>query len=488
MEESKVSFNKKGLTKKSQDIATWYNEVVVKAKLADYSEVKGSMVIRPNGYALWEKTQMILDQKFKQDGVKNCYFPLLIPYYLLKKEKEHLQGFSPELAVVTHAGGSELPEPYVIRPTSETIMYKTFAEWVQSHRDLPLKINQWCNVVRWEKRTYPFLRTTEFLWQEGHTVHQTEPEAIEMAIRALWWYNDFYRDYFAIAPYLGIKSDQERFAGAKTTYSVELVIPNGRSLQGATAHNLGDNFSKAFDIAFLDNQGKKQRPFQTSWGLSTRSIGGLILVHGDDSGLILPPKVADPQLVVMVVSNKNGDKLEKIIEEAERIIDGLKNEGWRVVLDKEVKNSLGYRINEWELQGVPLRLEIGATELEEKKVKFVRRDNFFKGFISFSGLKKEVKIILDSIQDGLLSRSEKIKKDLTVEADNYQEFKEIVKNKKMFIRAFWCEHKECEEAIKQETKLTTRVLELERINDNLNGKCVYCGQPAKRKWLFAQSY
>ncbi len=483
----KNDFSKNRLTKKSDNLSKWYHEVVNLADLATTSEVKGSMIIKANGYALWEKVQQILDVKFKEDGVKNYYFPLLIPYHLLKKEKEHLEGFSPELAVVTYAGGEKLKEPYVLRPTSETIMYRTFSDWIQSYRDLPLKINQWCNVIRWEKRTYPFLRTTEFLWQEGHTVHQTEKEAVDMALKALKWYQWFYEEYFALSPYLGLKSEQEKFAGAKTTYGIELVIPNGKSLQAATTHNLGDNFSKVFEITFLNNQRKKCYPFQTSWGLSTRSIGGLILIHGDDAGLILPPQVADPQVVILTVKGKNKSQNNKIQAQAEKIYSSLKENQFRVILDDDSKLSLGYRINEWEIKGVPLRIEIGEKEVQENKVKFARRDNFEKSFIPEHKIIETTRETLAAIQKNLLSQSKKIKKDLTVNVDNYEDFKKQAQAKK-FIRAFWCGNKNCEEKIKEETKLTTRVLEMDRLNKKESGPCVYCGKKAQQKWLFAQSY
>jgi prolyl-tRNA synthetase len=485
--EQKQNFSKNRLSKKSDNLSKWYNEVVFLADLATTSEVKGSMIIKANGYALWEKVQQILDAKFKEDGVKNYYFPLLIPYHLLKKEKEHLKGFSPELAVVTHAGGEQLTEPYVLRPTSETIMYRTFSDWIQSYRDLPLKINQWCNVIRWEKRTYPFLRTTEFLWQEGHTVHQTEKEAIEMALKALKWYQWFYEEYFALSPYIGIKSEQEKFAGAKTTYGVELVIPNGKSLQAATSHNLGDNFSKVFKITFLNDQRKECYPYQTSWGLSTRSIGGLILIHGDDAGLIIPPRVADPQVVILTVKGKNENQNKKIQAQAEKIYSSLKENQFKVILDDDNKSSLGYRINEWEIKGVPLRIEIGENEVKANKVKFARRDNFEKIFVNDDKINSTTKEILTAIQKNLFIQSKKIKQDLTVEVDNYQDFKKQAQAKK-FIRAFWCEDKNCEEKIKEETKMTTRVLEIDRLNKKDSGQCVYCGKKARQKWLFAQSY
>lgn len=480
-------FEKRNLTKKSENLSQWYNEIVYAADLAGRSEVKGAMIIKANGYALWEKVHDILDLKFKEDGVKNYYFPLLIPYHLLKKEKQHLEGFSPELAVVTHAGGEKLTEPYVLRPTSETIMYQTFADWIQSYRDLPFKINQWCNVVRWEKRSYPFLRTTEFLWQEGHTVHEKEEEAIEMTLKALKWYQDFYENYFAISPYVGIKSEREKFAGAKTTYSIEIVIPNGKSLQAATSHNLSDNFSKVFNISFLNDKKEKCYPYQTSWGLSTRSLGGLILVHGDDSGLIIPPQVADPQIVILPISHKDKKEEVKINKKAKEVFEKLRKKGFRVILDKDLNSSLGYRINEWEIRGVPLRLEIGGKEVQEKKIKMVRRDNFSKEMVKEEELVKSIKIILKEIQDNLLACSKKIKKDLTVDVDNYQDFKKYSKKKK-FIRAFWCGDEKCEEKIKEETKLTTRVLEIGKQKNNSMGKCVYCGKKAKNKWIFAQSY
>lgn len=480
-------YQKRGVVKKSKDIAKWYNNVVMRSGLAEYSEVKGCMIIKANGYALWENIQNIFNAWFKGDGIKNYYFPLLIPYKLLKKEKEHLKGFSPELAIVTHAGGEKLKEPYVIRPTSETIMYKTFADWIHSYRELPFKVNQWCNVMRWEKRTYPFLRTTEFLWQEGHTVHQTEKAAVAMAMKALKWYQQFYEEYFAISPYVGVKSEQEKFAGAKTTYSTELVIPNGKALQGATAHNLSDNFSKVFNITFTDKNGDKQYGLQTSWGISTRAIGGLVLVHGDDNGLIIPPKVASTQVVVIVVANSSS-KAQKIQKYVQTIANDLKNNNIEAEIDTDYNHSLGYRINEWEIQGVPLRLEIGEKEIKNKNIKFVRRDTFEKGYIKDGNAVVKTKKILDEIQSNLFNRSKKIQEELTHKVDTYKEFKDIVKDKKFFIKALWCENKTCEENIKNETKLSTRVLELNEINKNHKGKCIYCGKGAQHMWLFAQSY
>lgn len=485
---SKV-FEKKGLTKKSENISEWYQDVVQKAGLADYGDVKGTMIIKPHGYAIWEKVQSVLDGWFKAGGVKNVYFPLFIPISLLQKEKEHLEGFSPELAVVEYAGGEKLAEPLVIRPTSETIMYKTFVDWIESYRDLPLKVNQWCNVVRWEKRTYPFLRTSEFLWQEGHTVHRTEEEAEEMTMQALEWYRKFYEDYFAISVYAGLKSRGETFAGAKRTYAIELVMPDGKALQAATSHNLSDNFSKVFGIEFLDEEGKKVNPFQTSWGLSTRSIGGLILTHGDDSGLILPPQVSDTQVVILPIAGKDENLKNTISRYAQSVLESLEEKGIRAVIDEDYKSSLGFRINEWELKGIPLRLEIGGKEIESQQVQAVRRDTFEKFMLDKDGLGDKVQELLVKIQDDLYAKSEKMKKDLTKEAFEFQEFKRLLAESKVFVRVPWCEDLECEKDIKNETKATPRVLELDEINNEYHDlKCFHCGKNVRRKWLFAQSY
>lgn len=482
------SFSKKGLTKKSENISEWYQDVVTKANLADYSDVKGSIIIKPNAYAIWEKVQSVLDGWFKESGVRNAYFPLFIPYSLINKEKEHMKGFSPELAVVETAGGEKLAEPLVVRPTSETIMYKTFADWIQSYRDLPLKINQWCNVVRWEKRTYPFLRTSEFLWQEGHTVHVKFEEAEAQALQALSWYKAFYEDYFAISVYAGLKSKGETFAGADHTYSIELVMPDGKALQAATSHHLGDNFAKAFNIQYLDDNSQSVHPFQTSWGLSTRSIGGLILTHGDDSGLVLPPLVAPYQAVVVPVNNKDEAIQAECLKAAQKVTEDLKRLGVRVMLDDDFKGSLGFRINKWELEGVPLRLEIGGRELEDKSVQAVRRDNFAKSKVGMKELSHGVPELLMAIQKSLHEKSKEAKLALTHEATTFEEFKAILSEKKAFVRVPWCEEKSCEDAIKEATKATPRVLEMDLISEKVAGKCFHCDNPAARKWLFAQSY
>lgn len=481
-------FEKKGLTKKSENISDWYHDVVLRAELAEYSDVKGCMIIRPNGYAIWEKTQAVLDGWFKEYGVQNAYFPLFVPMALFEKEKKHVEGFSPELAVVTHGGGEELAEPIAIRPTSETVITQKFADWIQSHRDLPLKLNQWCNVVRWEKRTYPFLRTSEFLWQEGHTVHKDKEDAMAMVTQALEWYKKFYEEYAGISLYYGMKSENEKFAGADVTYSIELVMPDGKALQAATSHYLGQNFAKGFDVSFLDEKGEKQFVHQTSWGLSTRSIGGLILTHGDDSGMVIPPKLAFAPVVILPINNRDEALQQKCLEVANQVAAELKEKGVRAIVDSDFKSSLGAKINNWELKGVPLRLEIGAKELEAGLVQFARRDNFEKGKVSLADAATETVKLLDVIQDSLRQKSEELKKALTAETDNWEEFQKILAEKRSFVRVPWCESVSCEEAVKAEAKATPRVIEMDLIDVRGEHKCFHCGKDASRRWLFAQSY
>ncbi len=482
------SFDKKGLTKKSDNISDWYHDVVLRAGLAEYSDIKGCMIIKPHGYAIWEKTQAVLDLWFKEYGVQNVYFPIFIPMNLFQKEKEHVEGFSPELAIVTHAGGEELAESIAVRPTSETVITKKFADWIQSHRDLPMKLNQWCNVVRWEKRTYPFLRTSEFLWQEGHTVHADKEDAMRMVMVALDWYTKFYKEYFAIAPYVGFKSSSEKFAGADVTYSIEIVVPDGKALQAATSHYLGENFTKAFGVQYLDESGNKLFAHQTSWGLSTRAIGGLIFSHGDDSGLVLPPQIAPQQVVLIGIGGKEEKDQREISDYVAELNNVLKTHGIRSVPDADFRKTLGFRINDWELKGIPLRIEVGKKELESKTVTIVRRDNFIKQTVGIDKLVSEVSDLLKKIQQELYDKSEKIRNDLTIEVSDYNEFKNTLLDKKMFIRAPWCEEPTCEAIIKEETKATTRCLELDRVNEDAEFKCVRCGNKARRKWLFAQSY
>jgi len=472
---------KKHLPKRSEDFSEWYNRVVLFSELADYGPAKGTMIFRPYGYGIWEEIQKAMDKEIKARGVQNAYFPLFIPESLLKKEKEHVEGFSPELAVVTIGGGEELKEKLIVRPTSETIMYEAYARWVQSWRDLPLLINQWNNVVRWEKRTYLFLRTSEFLWQEGHTAHATHEEAWEMVEWAIQMYAKIYRDYFAMPGYIGRKSESEKFAGADTTLTYEALMPEGKALQSCTSHDLGQNFARAFGIKFLDKEGKSQYVFQTSWGFSTRSIGGLVMLHGDDGGLRLPPRLAPIQVVIIPV------KVEPaLIKEAKRFEKELIEEGVRVKCDDREGESLGFRINKWELKGVPIRVEIGGEEIKKKELTFVRRDTGEKQKVKAKEGAKSIVKLLDQIQKKMLTEAEAALKKNTQNAASYEEFKTIMEKEKGFIRAFWCEDKACEAKIKEETKATTRCLPLDAKKEK--GKCVYCGKTASYQWLFAQAY
>ena len=481
---SMKKFEKKEIYKKSKDISRWYTDVVLKSELADYGPARGTMVIRPYGFAIWERVQEIFNKMMKDYGVENAYFPLFIPYSLLEKEKEHVKGFSPELAVVTHGGGKKLKEPLVVRPTSETIMYEMYSKWIHSWRDLPVLINQWNNVVRWEMRTYLFLRTTEFLWQEGHTAHKTEEKAMEMVLKALNWYREIYEKYFAMPVLYGAKSEAERFAGAKATYAIEALMPDGKALQVATSHNLGQNFSKVFDISFQDKNGKNQYVWQTSWGLTTRALGGLFLVHGDDNGLVLPPKIAPIQVVIVPIY-KDANK-KRVLKYAEKIEEKLQSE-LRVKLDKREEYTPGYKFNEWELKGVPLRLEIGEKELVESKVKAVKRvDMVGQIVLGIDDLVTQVRKLLDGIQISLFKRAEKFLKENTYKTDSYDEFKKIMGTKKGFIKALWCGNPDCETKIKEETKATTRALPFDERDKK--GKCIYCKKEAIGQWIFAQAY
>ncbi len=476
-----MSLEKKQLTKKSKDISRWYLDLMELAELADYAPVKGTIVFRPYSYAIWERMQQIFDAWIKKDGVKNAYFPLFIPYSLLQKEKQHIQGFSPELAIVTIGGGEELAEKLVVRPTSETIMYSIFAKWLKSYQDLPLKINQWCSVIRWEKRTYPFLRTMEFLWQEGHTAHLEKDQAEEMTLKALHWYERLYKDYYALHPLIGMKSQSEKFAGALRTYSIETLIENGKALQAATSHNLGQNFSKAFQIRVLDRKNTLQYVWQTSWGLSTRSLGALFLGHGDDYGLILPPKIAPIQIIILPIEKK-----EKLIKKAEEIKEKLKKT-YRIQIDTNFNKGLGWRRNHWEIKGVPLRLEIGEKELEEKFLTVVNRLTLKKTKEKESTIYDAIGEILEQTQQDLYEKSRRKTEDLIVQIADKQEFLQALKEKKL-VRAHWCEDPACEKQIKEETKATTRVIELDQIKKKSSRSCFFCGKKAERLWVIGRAY
>lgn len=476
-----MEFKKHGLTPKTVDISDWYNKVVTLSELADYGPVKGTMIFRPYGYRIWELVQEFMDLEIKSKGIENAYFPLLIPESLLNKEKDHVEGFSPELAVVTIGGGEQLSEPVVVRPTSETVMYEAYARWIQSWRDLPILINQWNNVVRWERRTYLFLRTSEFLWQEGHTAHVSHEEALEYVRWAMAMYAKTYRELFALPGIVGWKSQSEKFAGAVDSITFESLMPGGKALQSCTSHDLGQNFSEAFNISFLDKEGQKQFAWQTSWGFSTRSLGGLILSHGDDQGLVLPPKLAPYQAVILPVKQD-----PMVLEYANKLMDRLMAVGVRVKLDAREDESMGYRINKWELKGVPVRIEIGPKEVEEETITAVRRDVKGKLSIKLSEIESKIVNQLDEIQLSMLQTTERYLSENTHEVSNYDDFKKIMENDRGFLVAHWCEDSRCEAKIKEETKATTRCLPLD--SESEKGTCIYCGQPATHRWYFAISY
>ncbi|MEN9558183.1 MAG: prolyl-tRNA synthetase [Candidatus Parcubacteria bacterium] len=469
----------KQLPKKSEDLSAWYNALVLQAELADYGPAKGTMIFRPYGYAIWEAIQRELDKEIKLHGVENAYFPMFIPENLLHKEKEHVKGFSPELAVVTIGGGETLQEPLIVRPTSETIMYDTFSRWIQSWRDLPLQINQWNNVVRWEKRTYLFLRTTEFLWQEGHTAHATHEEALAMVNWAMETYTKLYRDLFALPGYVGRKSESEKFAGADMTLTYETMMPEGKALQSCTSHDLGQNFAKSFDIQFQAKDGSRQYAWQTSWGLSTRSIGGLIMAHGDDKGLRLPPKLAPIQIVILPVRAEDGN-----IAACKTIAENLEKAGYRIKLDSEDGQTIGWKINKWELKGVPLRVEIGNKEIEAGVMTIVRRDTDEKMRVRIDEAAQKIGELLEDIQNNLFAQAEALLKNSTHEVTDWEDFKKRMLVEKGFLKSFWCGRADCEAQIKEQTKATTRCL----AEEGVKGKCIFCGEEASEKWYFAQAY
>ena len=443
------------LTPMTDDFNEWYTDIIQQAQLADYSPVKGSMVIRPYGYSIWESVQSYLDKKFKNTGHQNAYFPLFIPNSFIQKEAEHVEGFSPELAMVTHAGGKELEEPLVVRPTSETIINHMFAKWIKSHRDLPMLINQWANVVRWEMRTRLFLRTSEFLWQEGHTAHATEAEATEEALRMLDIYAEFAENAAAVSVVKGIKSANERFAGATRTYSIEAMMKDMKALQAGTSHELGQNFSKAFDIQFSDEENNLKYPYQTSWGVSTRLIGMIIMAHGDDKGLNLPPKLAPYQVVIIpIIPNEESSSL--VLETTRKIVNQINGE-FRVHIDDRDNISPGFKFNEWELKGVPLRIEIGPRDIENNTVVFSRRDGVQGKFnVPISDITTTVSENLDDIHNKLLEASRIFREDNTKHVENYEELISKLKSEPGFVTCYWDENSEDEDKVKQETKATLR--------------------------------
>ena len=475
----------KEITKQSVDFGRWYIDVVRRAELADYSPVKGCMVIRPYGYAIWELMQQSLDKRFKATGHVNAYFPLFIPESLLMKESEHVEGFAPQVAWVTQGGTEVLEERLVVRPTSETIIGTMYAKWVQSWRDLPILINQWANVVRWEKVTRLFLRTTEFLWQEGHTAHETAEEAEEETRKMLGVYKDFAETELAMPVMDGQKTESEKFAGAVRTYSIEGLMRDGRALQAGTSHNLGQNFAKSYEIKFQARDKSVQYAWTTSWGVSTRMIGGVIMTHGDDGGLILPPRIAPYQVVIIPIPR--GNWKETILPKAQEIRDQLVARGIRVMLDDRDSQTPGWKYNEWEMRGVPLRMEIGPKDLEKSTVVVARRDTREKSFIPMDGLAAKIEEMLATIQQALFDRAIQFRTEHTSETDSYDEFKQIMDGRPGFVISPWCGSAQCEADIKAETQATIRNIPF--TSKPASGRaCLKCGKPATSLAWFAKSY
>ena len=472
------------ITPMSKDFNEWYTDIIQQAQLADYSPVKGTMVIRPYGYSLWEGVQAYLDKKFKETGHENAYFPLFIPNSFIQKEAEHVEGFSPELATVTHAGGKELEEPLVVRPTSETIINHMFAKWIKSHRDLPMLINQWANVVRWEMRTRLFLRTSEFLWQEGHTAHKTQEEATSEALQMLDIYAEFAENAAGVSVVKGIKSANERFAGATTTYSIEAMMKDKKALQAGTSHELGQNFSKAFEIQYSDENNELQHPFQTSWGVSTRLIGMIIMAHGDDKGLQLPPKLAPTQSVLIPII-PNEDSKSVVLETVNKLHEELR-ESYRMKIDDRDNISPGFKFNEWELKGVPLRIEIGPKDIEKNSVVFSRRDGVDgKNSISINEVSQKLKDNLDDIQSNLLETSKNFRKDNTIHVDSKAELIDTLNSTPGFVTCYWDENTSDEIEIKDLTKATLRCYLLD--NEG-SAKAVNNESVEGKKAIFSKAY
>lgn len=473
------------ITDQDDNFSQWYNQVVRKAELADYAPVRGCMIIRPYGYAIWENIQRFMDARFKETGVLNAYFPLLIPRSFIEKEAEHIEGFAPELAWVTRGGGEELEEPLAIRPTSETIIGDSFARWVQSYRDLPILINQWNNVMRWERRTILFLRTAEFLWQEGHTAHRTIEEAEERTLMMLEVYRAFAEEDAAMPVVMGRKSENEKFAGALRTYAIEALMRDGKALQAGTSHNLGTNFARSFDIQYLDADGQRKYCATTSWGASTRLIGGIIMVHGDNAGLILPPRLAPYQVVIVPIWRKDAEKtaVTEMVERVEKMLKGKV----RVKLDMS-ENTPGWKFNEWELRGVPVRMEIGPRDVQNESVVLVRRDNRVKETVAINALETRLPILLEEVQQALFQRAKAFRDQNTHSTDSYEEFKQLIAEKRGFVRVKWAEDDAAEVTIKEETKATLRVIPFDQPEGGVQGKCFYTGKPATCEAIFARAY
>jgi prolyl-tRNA synthetase len=486
------------VTPRSKDFSEWYQDIVLQAKLADHSPVRGCMVIRPNGYAIWETIQKELGARIKKTGARNAYFPIFIPESFLKKEAEHVEGFAPQCAVVTYAGGKELDEKLVIRPTSETIINNMFAKWIQSYRDLPMMVNQWANVVRWEMRTRLFLRTTEFLWQEGHTCHATHDEAEEETRKILKMYQEFAEEIMAMPVLIGIKSDSEKFAGALRTYSIEAMMQDKKALQAGTSHNLSTNFAKAFDTVFLDKDSKQKHVHQTSWGVSTRLIGGLIMTHSDDKGLVLPPRLASTHVVIIPIIN-NADSKAKVLAAAKDLAEKISQAGQQtklpydvqVHIDEDETKQFGWKLHEHELLGIPVRVELGPKDLEKNQVVISRRDAEKKEFVPIASAAARIAEMLNLMQSELLSKAKKFRDDNTHKVASYSDFKKQIEDQGGFYVTAWCQSSECEEKVKEETKATIRGLQMDDRFEPIKEKapCMVCSQTKDNvRVVYARSY
>src|SRR5438552_13703159 len=491
----------KALPKRSENYSEWYNEIVKRADLAENSAVRGCMVIKPYGYAIWEKMQSALDDMFKATGHVNAYFPLFVPKSFLEKEEEHAEGFAKECAVVTHyrlkadpaANGklivdpeAKLEEELIIRPTSEAIIWNTYKDWIQSYRDLPILVNQWANVVRWEMRTRLFLRTAEFLWQEGHTAHATKQEAVDETIKMLDVYATFAEEYMALPVVRGLKTESEKFAGAEDTYCIEALMQDGKALQAGTSHFLGQNFAKAFDVKFLNKENQREYVWATSWGASTRLIGALVMAHSDDDGLILPPKIAPLQVVIIPISSKDAETQKKINEKAQQLIKELKAVNVSVKYDDNDNNRPGWKFAEYEMKGVPVRIALGARDMENNVAEVVRRDTKEKRSISLDGLTDYILTLLADIQEAMFNKAKSYQVAHTTRVDEWKEFERILDEKAGFISAHWDGTRETEEAIKEKTKATIRCIPLN--SEKENGSCILTGKPSKQRVLFARAY
>ena len=468
------------ITSMDEDFAKWYTDIVKQAELIDYSSVKGCMILRPYGYAIWENIQREMDKLFKETGHENVYMPMFIPESLLQKEKDHVEGFAPEVAWVTHGGAQELTERLCVRPTSETLFCEHYKHIINSYRDLPKLYNQWCSVVRWEKTTRPFLRSLEFLWQEGHTIHATSKEAEEETERMLNVYSRFYEQYLAIPVIKGKKTEKEKFAGAKATYTVEAMMHDGKALQGGTSHYFGDGFAKAFDIKFTDKNNELKHPHQTSWGVSTRMIGAIIMTHGDNEGLVLPYKIAPIQIVIIPVASHKPGVIDKAKELKERLLSQ-----YRVHVDL-TDNSAGWKFSQYEMKGVPVRIEIGPKDIEKNQCVIVRRDNREKYFVSLDELESKISVILEDYQKAIWEKAKNNMKTRTYIAKNLEEIKDIISKNTGFIKAMWCGDEKCELELKEKFGVTSRCMPFDQ--EKISDKCVCCGRPAKTMVIWGKAY